>query len=187
MLSASEWTRFNLCQGPVGPAGPTGPSPTVHYGTFVNTASQNVDVGATVPLTFDTTVIASGISYDVGNPSRITVTKTAKYRILVQLEFEVNTGTTTDPARVSSWLRINGSDVAASKKICYPMAVWQDDESHASAVIELIVSMTASQYIQVVSRAETNNVKTFVTDTTVPVNPCPVSPGIAVTIFELPT
>lgn len=186
MLSASEWTRFNLCQGPVGPTGPTGPSPTVHYGTFANTVSQNVNVGSTVPLTYNSTVIASGISYDVGTPSRITVTKTAKYRILVQLEFEDN-GNTTDPARISAWLRINGSDVAYSKKITYLQAVWQDDKSHASAIIELIVNMTASQYIEVVSRADTNNVKTFVTDTTVPVNPCPVSPGIVTTIFELPT
>lgn len=32
MLSASEWTRFNLCQGPAGatgPAGPTGPTGSV--------------------------------------------------------------------------------------------------------------------------------------------------------------
>jgi hypothetical protein len=144
-------------------------------------------VGATVPLTFNTTLIASGISYDVGNTSRIIVTKTAKYRILVQLEFEVSTGTTTDPARVSSWLRINGSDVGGSKKICFPMAVYQDDQSHASAIIEIIVNMSASQYIEVVSYVETNNVRTFITGTTTPVDPCPVSPGIIVTIFELPT
>lgn len=47
MLSASEWTRFNLCQGPIGPTGVTGPTgPT---GVTGPTGPAGGPTGATGP------------------------------------------------------------------------------------------------------------------------------------------
>lgn len=79
-------------------------------GSFLDLTDQSAEVNTATALTFDTTVISSGVS--VVADSRITFARKAVYNLAFSAQL-VN-ASTTDDATVSIWLSKNNSAVANS-------------------------------------------------------------------------
>lgn len=82
-----------------------------NYGEFYSTATQTNPVPGTANLiAFDTTDSAFGVSYDVGNPSRIEVTKNGVYAFHPTMQLSTSGGATV----FNLWYRLNGTNVPYS-------------------------------------------------------------------------
>ena len=79
-------------------------------GSFLDLTDQSAEVNTATAITFDTTVIASGVS--IVSDSRITFARKAVYNLAFSAQL-VN-ASTTDDATVSIWLSKNNSAVANS-------------------------------------------------------------------------
>jgi hypothetical protein len=82
------------------------------YGQFSSTQTQVV-LGANTPtpITYNTTEIANGISFDVGTPSRVVVSVQGVYKFAYSIQLDKTGGGT---SFVDFFIRINGNNVPRS-------------------------------------------------------------------------
>lgn len=90
------------------------PSSLTNKGSFFHTASQTALGNNTqTPVRFNSSAITAvgvSISNDLaGNPTKINVTKSRVYKILLSCQLRNNTGS---PHSAAFWLRLNGEDIA---------------------------------------------------------------------------
>ncbi len=112
------------------------------YGQFFDTTTQVATViNTATPVTFNTTDISQGVS--IGSPtSRIVVDTEGVYNFQVSMQFDSIAGSNHD---VWVWFRKNGTDIANS-------ALYLNIQNNQSEVLQafnLLVSMKASDYLEV--------------------------------------
>lgn len=120
----------------------TGSFQPAYYGTFVSTANQT-NGGATTAnaVTFDTTVLANGIS--ISSSSQITFANAGQY--LIAFELAVNNSVGSNP-NISTWLALNGTNIANTTS---NMTIQGGANNPQLLEQQWIVNVTAGQYIQI--------------------------------------
>lgn len=118
-------------------------APTQTYGSFSSTATQTVSATNTpTVITYNTTDIASGVSRGgTGQEGRVIFSEAGVYKVLCSLVLD-HAGSSL--SNTYFWWRLNGTDIANSGS---------DVEIRGDAVmatVELIVSVSASHYVEVV-------------------------------------
>ncbi len=132
-------------QGYIGPQGATGatgpPAPTLGYGCFTSSQTQQVaNVDEPTLISYDTTQIASGVSYSGNN--EIIVSSNGIYKIGASPEFDYTSGNKTKP--VVFWFRKNYQDIPDSASV----QVVSDKDSELYTYVEFIVDLQANDSIQ---------------------------------------
>jgi hypothetical protein len=153
-------------------------APTQTYGSFSSSASQAIATANTPQvLTYNTTDVNSGITRGgTGAEGRITVPETGVYKVLTSIVLEHTNASSED---VYFWFRVNGSDVANSGTYISVSV------NAVVGTVELFLSLTANQYIEVVFASADANVSAIATAVqTTPYNR-PAVPSIITTVVKL--
>lgn len=160
--------------GPTGPAGPTGAGGALaYYGSFYDTTTQvAVSTTAEYPLEINGTAEANGISITndlSGNPTQITFANAGTYSLIYSVQFTNDGGSEAD---TSIWLRLNGSDIPASR------SQWTIPKSHGGnpgaviGTIEYTQTFNAGDDLQLIWQTESVDIEI----TTLPAGTTPTSP-----------
>ena len=184
------WTDINLLPipaGPTGPAGatgatgstgatgatgPTGPVMTAVYGSFSDSTDQVFVVGGALVVQYNTVEAANGVS--VVNdpvtlrPTRLTVSQTGVYSFTISPQM-LHTGGGGET--ITFWARLNGTNIPRSGS-SFEMG---NNNNRTLPFIELILPMTAGQYVEWVFYATTG---TNVTLEAFPATGAPPAGGI---------
>lgn len=188
-------------QGPAGNPGATGPQGIQgiqgiqgntgaggalgYYGSFYDTTTHTaVSTTTAYPLEINSTAEANGISItnDLnGDPTQITFANDGTYSLIYSVQFS-NSGASED--HTSIWLRLNGSDIPASR------SQWTIPKSHGGepgavvGTIEYTQTFVAGDDLQLMWQTESTDIEvaTFPAGTT-PTSP--VSPGLIVGVQQI--
>lgn len=172
--------------GPTGPTGPTGTGGALgYYGSFYDTTTQTA--GSTTvayPLNIGSTLESNGVSITndlSSNPTQITFANTGVYSLIYSVQF-ANTGSS--DGDTSIWLRLNGSDIPASRSQWTIPKARGGDPGAVIGTIEYTQTFSAGANLQLVWQTELTdiNVTTLPAGTT-PTSP--VSPGIVVGVQQV--
>jgi len=153
-------------------------APTQTYGSFSSTATQTVS-GADTPtvLTYNTTDEASGVSRGgTGEEGRVIVSEAGVYKVLCSIVFDQNNASS---ASCFFWWRKNGTDIANSGTAV--QLVGED----VVGTVELIVSLTANQYLEVVFASSDATAKALATASSASPYTRPAVPSIITTVVKL--
>jgi hypothetical protein len=148
------------------------------YGSFSDSTDQAFVVGAPFVVKFGTTEAANGVS--VVNdpislrPTRLTVSQTGVYALTLSPQI-LHTGGGTEV--VTFWLRLNGSDVLRSAS----SLEMGNNNNRTLPYIEIILPMTAGQYVEWVFTASTG------TNVTLEHYPAVLSPPAAFAVPAIPS
>lgn len=117
-----------------------------NYGAFSDNTDQTGSTTAGTVVTFNTTDIADGVTVVSG--SRITVPATGVYDLQFSAQLK---NTENSQQEVVIWFRINGVDVANSATtLTVPARKSAGIFGYAVAAWNIFLSMTASQYVEIV-------------------------------------
>ena len=124
------------------------------YGAFSSSQDQTGSVSAGTAMTFNSTDVADGIT--VVSNSRITVPNTGIYNLQFSAQLK-NVDNAQNDATI--WFRINGSDLANSAtQITVPARKSAGIFGYAVASWNIFLSLTASQYVEIIWLPESTNV-----------------------------
>jgi hypothetical protein len=124
------------------------------YGAFSSSLDQTGSVSAGTAMTFNSTDVADGVT--VVSNSRITVPNTGIYNLQFSAQLK-NIDNAQNDATI--WFRINGSDLANSAtQITVPARKSAGIFGYAVASWNIFLSMTASQYVEIIWLPESTNV-----------------------------
>ena len=153
-------------------------APTQTYGSFSSTATQTVlDADTPTVITYNTTDIASGVSRGgTGQEGRVIFSEAGVYKVLCSLVLD-HAGSSA--SNTYFWWRLNGTDIANSGS---------DVEIRGDALmatVELIVSVSANQYVEVVIAS--SEATTAVRSQTASTSPYtrPAVPSVITTVVKL--
>lgn len=146
------------------------------YGSFIRTSSQTVaGANVTTPLVYDTTVLASQTDF---SSSRIYVRATGIYRILFTIQSDTTSG---GAQQLRVWFRKNGVNIANSTSF-FTIA----NNAENIAVCEIIESMLAGDYVEVVmSSSDANMTASYIAAGGVAPNNYPATPAIITDIQKI--
>lgn len=128
-----------------GPPGPPGPVMTAVYGSFSDTTDQAVAAGGTTVVKYDTVEAANGVS--VVNdpitlrPTRLTVSQNGVYAFTLSPQLQHTGGGT---VTIIFWSRLNGTNIPRSSS----SLEMGNNNNRTLPFIELILPMTAGQYVE---------------------------------------
>jgi hypothetical protein len=124
------------------------------YGAFSSSQDQTGSVSAGTAMTFNSTDVADGVT--VVSNSRITVPNTGIYNLQFSAQLK-NVDNAQNDATI--WFRINGSDLANSAtQITVPARKSAGIFGYAVASWNIFLSLTASQYVEIIWLPESTNV-----------------------------
>jgi hypothetical protein len=124
------------------------------YGAFSSSLDQTGSVSAGTAMTFNSTDVADGVT--VVSNSRITVPNTGIYNLQFSAQLK-NVDNAQNDATI--WFRINGSDLANSAtQITVPARKSAGIFGYAVASWNIFLSLTASQYVEIIWLPESTNV-----------------------------
>lgn len=149
-----------------------------YYGQFISTDTFNITQNVETIFTFNGTPIASGISYDPLNPSRILFPTASIYKVGASILFSEAGGS---GARVYMGYKLGGVPIANSGSIANISGNGHTILAYAEIIIE--ITDPATQYLEV-------NAYTTATGITSPTIPAPIpaipqSPSIILTSYML--
>lgn len=173
-------------QGPQGVPGTPGAGGALgYYGSFYDTQIQTAASTTTAyPLEINTTSEANGVGIfndGFGNPTQITFQYDGTYSVIFSVQFTNDSGS---EAHTSLWLRLNGSDIPASR------SQWTIPKSHGGdpgaviGTIEFTQTFDATDDLQIMWQTESTDVEI----TTLPAGTSPttpVSPGIILSVAQV--
>jgi hypothetical protein len=148
-------------QGSAGPQGATGAQGAIGYpvtavfGSFSDATDQPVASGGTTVVQFDTVEASNGVS--VANdpvslrPTRLTVTSTGVYCFMLSPQLYHTGGGT---VVITFWARLDGTDIPRSAS----SIEMGNNNNRTLPLIELVLPMTAGQYVEWVFSANGTNV-----------------------------
>ena len=117
-----------------------------NYGAFSSNVDQVGNVSAGVAMTFSSTDLSGGVTLASG--SRLTVPLTGVYNIQFSAQLKNITNAQED---ATIWFRINGTDVpGSSTQITVPARKSAGVFGYAVASWNIFLSMTASQYVEII-------------------------------------
>jgi hypothetical protein len=137
----------NSIQSLTGPMG--GKYINMPYGSFQDGTNQTAANTTTAyAITFNTTDYSNGVS--LSNSSRLNVTDSGIYNCQFSIQFK---NTTNDTQDVDVWFCKNGTNIDASNsRFGLPPRKSSGDPSHMIAAMNFFVSLTASDYIEIMWR-----------------------------------
>jgi len=113
------------------------------YGSFsLNTSITVGGLNVPTPITYDTTEIASGISFDPLSPSHITVAQTGIYKLSYSIQFDKSGGGT---SQVDIWIAVDGTEVPRSAS----QGSVNGPNGEVFMMCEYILSLTSSNFVEV--------------------------------------
>lgn len=148
------------------------------FAQFINTGTISLTQNTIIPMTYNQTETANGISYDVGNPSRIQFTATGNYKVGTSILLKETGGS---GAEVYIAFRKNGTAIANSGSECYI----NGNKKRTLAYVEIIVDITntATDYIEVIAFTADANISSPALPS--PVALFPASPSIITTCYKV--
>lgn len=122
---------------------------TAPYGAFQDSTDQTASaIDVATATTFDTTDFSNGVT--LSNSSRINFANAGVYNIQFSYQFK---NTTNDVQSVDIWFRKNGSDIEKSNsRFGIPARKSSGSASHLIAAMNFFVSVSASDYVQLMWR-----------------------------------
>lgn len=115
------------------------------YGAFQDSTDQTAGSTTTAyAITFGTTDFSNGVT--LSNSSRLNVTQSGLYNLQFSIQFK---NTTSDTQDVEVWFRKNGTDISNSNSR-FGLSARKNagDPSHIIGAMNFFVSLSASDYIQ---------------------------------------
>jgi len=116
------------------------------YGAFQDGTDQvAANTTTAYAVTFDTTDFSNGVT--LSNSSRLNVSQAGIYDIQFSIQFK---NTTNDGQDVDVWFRKNGTNIANSNSRFHVIARKSTgDPSHLIAALNLFVSLSANDYVEI--------------------------------------
>ena len=124
------------------------------YASISDTTDQTIAaINTAYPIKFNTVDIAHGITVesDGSNPTRITASQAGLYMVSVSNQY---TSTNASAQNIQTWLRQNGTDIASSNSYL----TIANNGATAIFATSYIVSMQASDYLQIMWASDSTNV-----------------------------
>ena len=113
------------------------------YGSIsLNTSITVGGLNVPTPITYDTTEIASGISFDPLSPSHITVAQTGIYKLSYSIQFDKSGG---GSSQVDIWIAVDGTEVPRSAS----QGSVNGPNGEVFMMCEYILSLTSSNFVEV--------------------------------------
>ena len=125
---------------------PGGGVSTPIFGSFYDTTTQTVALGAVKAIELNTTDISGGITITnnlLGRPTRLTVNTTGVYN--VQFSAQLNRTTGGNAKQIDIWLRKNGLDIPWSNT----GVTMQANDGKIVAAWNFYISLNAGQYAEI--------------------------------------
>lgn len=124
------------------------------YGAFSSSLDQTGSITAGTAMTFNSTDVADGCT--VASSSRITVPNTGVYNLQFSAQLK-NIDNAQNDATI--WFRVNGTDLANSAtQVTVPARKSAGIFGYAVASWNIYLSLTASQYVEIIWLPESLNV-----------------------------
>jgi hypothetical protein len=155
--------------------------PTQSYASFSSSADQAIgSTAASQIITYNTTDVASAdiTRGATGNEGRITCAKAGVYKVLTSVQF---TKSSSSAAAAYVWFSVNGTNVANSSS----SITLAGNAANALATVEVILTLTANQYIEVRMAGESTDISAehLAAETTPYARPA--NPSIITTVVRL--
>ena len=149
-------------------------------GSFLDLTDQSAEVNTATAITFDTTVISSGVS--IVADSRITFARKAVYNLAFSAQL-VN-ASTTDDATVSIWLSKNNSAVANSNSEVTVVKKHAGGDGKLVAAWNFFVDVNEGDYVELYWA--TTVAATTITHQAAQTSPArPATPSVILTVNEV--
>ena len=149
-------------------------------GSFLDLTDQSAEVNTATAITFDTTVISSGVS--IVADSRITFARKAVYNLAFSAQL-VN-ASTTDDATVSIWLSKNNSAVANSNSEVTVVKKHAGGDGKLVAAWNFFVDVNEGDYVELYW--STTVAATTITHQAAQTSPArPATPSVILTVNEV--
>lgn len=149
-------------------------------GSFLDLTDQSAEVNTATAITFDTTVISSGVS--IVADSRITFARKAVYNLAFSAQL-VN-ASTTDDATVSIWLSKNNSAVANSNSEVTVVKKHAGGDGKLVAAWNFFVDVNEGDYVELYW--STTVAATTIAHQAAQTSPArPATPSVIITVNEV--
>lgn len=151
------------------------------YGSFYDTTSQSAAANIQLPMKFNSVDLSNGVTIvndGLGNPTQITVNKTAIYNIQFSAQLRKTGGTKEE---IYIWLRKAGVNVPESNT----SLTMANNGHYTVAAWNFFLQLNAGQFAQIMWMNTNGNIDLHRLTPPVVVPPIPDIPSIILTVTEL--
>lgn len=156
-------------------------APTQSHASFSSSVDQAIgSTGASQVITYNTTDVATAniTRGGTGQEGRITCAAAGVYKVLTRVQF---TKSSSNASEAYVWFAIDGTNVANSSS----SITLAGDSANALATVEVILTLTANQYIEVVMAGDSTDISAEHLASQASPYARPANPSIITTVVKL--